>query len=74
MTGRRAPGVPWVGDRIHDAGTGRAAIVTDVQNGTYVLRPVHGGGAHWAVADPARLTITVTREQRRTEDRDRPGL
>jgi hypothetical protein len=61
---------PRVGDQVHDASTGRTAVVTDVRRSAgYVLRPVHGGGAHWTVADPSRLTVTLSRERRRAEDR-----
>lgn len=68
MSGGR-PEVPWVGDQVHDGTTGRSAVITDVRDGTYVLRPVHGGGAHWPAADPSRLTVTMTSAQRAAEGR-----
>lgn len=60
---------PWVGDQVHDDRAGRDAIVTDVRDGTYVLRPLHGSGARWTSDDPARLTVVVPRDQRRAEGR-----
>jgi hypothetical protein len=66
---RRGDGGPWVGDEVRDAGTGRSAVVTDVRGGSYVLRPVYGGGPHWLVADPARLTVPMTSARRAAEGR-----
>ncbi|MFJ2174306.1 hypothetical protein ACIOHE_15510 [Streptomyces sp. NPDC087851] len=48
----------WVGDEIHDERTGRTGIVTDVRSGTYVLRPIHGGG-EWTTENAGDLTVVV---------------
>ncbi|TJZ94433.1 hypothetical protein [Actinacidiphila oryziradicis] len=54
---------PWVGDQVHDEDAGREAIVTNVINGTYYLRPLVGGG-QWENENPERLRITVPRRDR----------
>jgi hypothetical protein len=56
-------GMAWVGDEVHDAG--RTAMVTDVSGGTYVLRPLTGGGVEWTQEDPDRLTVTVPQDDGR---------
>ncbi|MCX4638193.1 hypothetical protein HEP86_08760 [Streptomyces sp. RPA4-5] len=56
-------GKPWVGDLVHDAGADRVGIVSDVQNGVYVLRPENGPGA-WRCDNPGGLTVVVPREER----------
>ncbi|MFD8472066.1 hypothetical protein ACFV2E_08415 [Streptomyces globisporus] len=57
-------GSAWVGDTVHDACTGRSAIVTDVRKGSeFILRPVAGGGPHWTAEYPQKLTMI---EPRRT--------
>lgn len=51
-------GQAWVGDTVHDACTGRSAIVTDVRKGSeFILRPVWGDGPHWTAEDPRKLTV-----------------
>lgn len=57
-------GKAWVGDQVHDAVAGRDGIVTDVQGGTYLLRPVHGRVAEWTADSDKQLTITVPLDQR----------
>ncbi|AJE83851.1 regulatory protein [Streptomyces albus] len=66
MTARSAA---RVGDQIRDVNADRSGIVTDMSDGTYVLRPVHGGGTWWTVSDPTHLEVTMTREQRAAEGR-----
>ncbi|MFC9431087.1 hypothetical protein [Streptomyces sp. NPDC056987] len=51
-------GKPWVGDEVHDAGTGRNGVLTDVRSGIYVLRPLHGG-PEWTSETDAELTVVV---------------
>ncbi|QHA04618.1 hypothetical protein GQF42_16135 [Streptomyces broussonetiae] len=55
---------PWVGDQVHDEDAGREGVVTDVQGGTYILRPLAGGGGEWASTTPKRLRVTVPRSRR----------
>jgi hypothetical protein len=63
VTGKKA--VPWVGDQVYDAHTGRECVVSDVRDGTtYVLRHLHGGGRIWTVPSAETLTVTVPREER----------
>jgi hypothetical protein len=38
--------------------------VTDVRQGTYVLRPVHGSEPQWTADPDKQLTVTVPREER----------
>ncbi|MFD8726307.1 hypothetical protein ACFV2H_52555 [Streptomyces sp. NPDC059629] len=52
----------WVGDQVYDPDAKRQAIVTDVQGGTFYLRPVYMSTGTWT-ADPDRLEVTVTREE-----------
>ncbi|MFE2941058.1 hypothetical protein ACFXKG_18635 [Streptomyces sp. NPDC059255] len=52
-------GKVWVGDQIHDKATDRDGIVTDVRSGTYVLRPLYGGGKEWTAEDGGTLTVVV---------------
>ncbi len=60
---------PWVGDQVHDAAADREAVITDVWDGRYILRPVFGAGTRWAASDPLRLSLTKSREQRVAEGR-----
>jgi len=39
-------GRPWIGDQVRDTRTNRVGVVTDVQDGTYVLRPQRRGRTH----------------------------
>ena len=55
-------GKAWVGDQIHDERTGRDGIVTDVRSGTYVLRPLYGGGTEWTTETSGDLTVVVPLE------------
>ncbi|MYX10088.1 hypothetical protein GTW98_25365 [Streptomyces sp. SID8375] len=57
-------GKPWVGDLVRDEGVERTGIVSDVRKGVYVLRPDNGPG-HWLCDVPGRLTVVVSREERR---------
>lgn len=68
MTERRD--VAWVGDQVRDLRAGKEGIVTDVQNGTYVLRPLHTWWTTWTVPSADDLEIVLTREERL---RRRPG-
>ncbi|MET8114051.1 hypothetical protein [Streptomyces prasinus] len=62
---------PWVGDQVHDAHTGREGVVTDVKNGTYILRPVHSyWGQTWTASGPEGLTVTVSRLERVRRERE----
>lgn len=54
---------PWVGDHVRDQDADRTGIVTDVREGTYVLRPLTGPG-EWTAEDSERLTVIVPREDR----------
>jgi len=55
-------GKVWVGDQVYDRDTGRNAIVTDVQGGIYLLRPLHGGGQQWTVPGDDCLEVNVPPE------------
>jgi hypothetical protein len=57
-------GRPWVGDQVTDKATGREAVVTDVREGVYVLRPLRGPVVPWTAESDEQLTITAPREQR----------
>jgi hypothetical protein len=57
-------GRAWVGDQVTDGAAGRAAIVTDVRQGLYVLRPLHGTATEWTADSDEQLTVTVPREDR----------
>lgn len=35
---------PWVGDQVYDANADKEGVITDVKNGTYILRPINH---HW---------------------------
>lgn len=55
-------GRAWIGDWVRDDSTGREGIVTDVRQGTYVLRPLHGSASEWTTDSDGQLTVTVPRE------------
>lgn len=55
-------GRAWVGDEVRDDDAGRTGMVTDVSGGTYLLRPLAGGGREWPQEDPDRLTVTVPQD------------
>lgn len=57
-------GKPWVGDQVTDTTTGRKAVITDVRQGVYVLRPVRGPVLTWTATSDAHLTLAAPREQR----------
>ncbi|MFI1356560.1 DUF6415 family natural product biosynthesis protein [Streptomyces sp. NPDC020898] len=57
-------GQVWVGDQVYDHDTGKNAIVTDVQGGTYLLRPLCGGGQPWTVSSDQNLSVGVPRSER----------
>ncbi len=57
-------GKAWVGDQVYDHGAGKGAIVTDVRDGTYLLRPLCGGGQAWAVPSDENLSVSVPRSER----------
>jgi hypothetical protein len=57
-------GRAWVGDQVRDEVAGRKGIVTDVRQGRYVLRPVHGTEPEWTAESDRQLTVTVPRENR----------
>ncbi|MET9778493.1 hypothetical protein ABZ023_30315 [Streptomyces sp. NPDC006367] len=61
---------PWVGDQVHDAEAGKEGVVTDVRNGTYILREVHSWSLLWTVPDAERLTVVMTREERIKRERE----
>ncbi|MFD0210794.1 hypothetical protein ACFVH9_17075 [Streptomyces hirsutus] len=62
---------PWVGDQVHDANADKEGVVTDVKNGTYILRPVHSyWGQTWTASDAEVLTITVSRLERIKRERE----
>ncbi|GAA3873286.1 hypothetical protein GCM10023084_27820 [Streptomyces lacrimifluminis] len=56
-------GKPWVGDQVYDHGAGKGAIVTDVRDGTYLLRPLCGGGQAWTVPSDENLSVSVPRPE-----------
>ncbi|MFI0899389.1 hypothetical protein [Streptomyces sp. NPDC020983] len=58
-------GKPWVGDQVTDKATGREAVITDIRQGVYVLRPVRGPVVTWTADSDEHLTLTAPREQRR---------
>jgi hypothetical protein len=55
-------GRPWVGDQVTDTATGREAVITDVRQGVYVLRPLRGPVITWTVDCDAHLTLTAPRQ------------
>ncbi|MET9222209.1 hypothetical protein ABZX65_26055 [Streptomyces sp. NPDC003300] len=57
-------GRAWIGDQVRDETVKREGIVTDVRQGTYVLRPLHGTAPEWTANSDDQLTITVPREDR----------
>lgn len=56
-------GRAWVGDQVYDHAAGKGAIVTDVQDGTYLLRPLSGGGRAWSVSSDENLSVSVPRPE-----------
>jgi hypothetical protein len=50
-----------VGDRVKDALAGREGIITDVENGEYVLRPLRGPVVLWRTTSDEHLMIVVPR-------------
>ncbi|MFI0943607.1 hypothetical protein [Streptomyces sp. NPDC021020] len=56
-------GKPWVGDHVTDTTTGRQAVITDVRQGVYVLRPLRGPVLTWTAASAEHLALTAPREQ-----------
>ncbi|GGV85689.1 hypothetical protein [Streptomyces griseoloalbus] len=68
MTGEKSP---WVGDQVYDANADREGVISDVRNGTYILRPVHSyWGQTWTAPDPEKLTVTVPRKERIKRERE----
>ncbi|WP_328981791.1 hypothetical protein OG258_20055 [Streptomyces mirabilis] len=57
-------GKPWIGDQVYDHEAERNGIITDVQGGTYVLRPLAGGGAEWTAPSDEKLSVSVPRPER----------
>ncbi|MER6112448.1 hypothetical protein [Streptomyces hirsutus] len=61
----------WVGDQVYDANADKEGVVTDVKNGTYVLRPLHGYWGHnWTAPNAEELTVTVPRQERVKQARE----
>lgn len=58
MTRNRAA---WVGDQVRAENTEREGIVTDVQGGRYLLRPLAGPGG-WTAGSAEQLIVTVPLE------------
>lgn len=58
-------GRAWVGDQVRDETAERDGIVTDLRQGLYVLRPLHGSRGEWIADSDEQLTVTVPRENRR---------
>lgn len=54
-------GRPWVGDRVKDTLAGREGIITDVESGEYVLRPLRGPVVVWRTTSDEHLTVVVPR-------------
>ncbi|WTB90845.1 hypothetical protein OIE99_22700 [Streptomyces cellulosae] len=56
---------PWVGDQVYDANADKEGVITDVKNGTYILRPInHHWGETWTALNAEHLTITLSRKER----------
>ncbi|MGW1540414.1 hypothetical protein ACWCPM_09235 [Streptomyces sp. NPDC002309] len=60
---------PWVGDQVYDSNADKEGVITDVRNGTYILRPVHTWARQWTAPSADVLVITVPREDRVRRDR-----
>ncbi|MGW2926436.1 hypothetical protein ACWC8S_16130 [Streptomyces fungicidicus] len=61
---------PWVGDQVYDSHTDREGVITDVRNGTYILRPLHGfWSPTWTAHSADGLEITVPRQEMAKRDR-----
>ncbi|MFJ4467169.1 hypothetical protein ACIP2X_06540 [Streptomyces sp. NPDC089424] len=60
---------PWVGDQVYDSSADQEGIITDVKNGTYILRPVHTWARTWTAPSADTLEITVPRQERVARDR-----
>lgn len=58
----RQSGKPWVGDVVRDEVADRQGVVSDVQRGVYVLRPMWGTG-EWTAESVDDLTLVVPREE-----------
>ncbi|MET9258057.1 hypothetical protein [Streptomyces sp. NPDC003717] len=56
-------GKAWVGDEVFDKDAEQLAIVHDVRQGVFVLRPVNGWHT-WTNPQQDRLTVTTPREDR----------
>ena len=56
-------GKPWVGDVVRDKVADKVCVISDVQSGVYVLRPVWGTG-EWITESVDDLTLVVPREDR----------
>jgi hypothetical protein len=52
-----------VGDHVKDTLARRKGIITDVENGEYVLRPLRGPVVVWRAPSDEHLTIMVPREK-----------
>ena len=50
-----------MGDLVKDALARREGIITDVENGEYVLRPLRGPVVLWRAPSDEHLTIVVPR-------------
>ncbi|WP_405823566.1 hypothetical protein OG241_43005 [Streptomyces sp. NBC_01390] len=57
-------GKAWVGDQVYDHAAVKSAVVTDVRDGTYLLRPLCGGGQVWTAPSDENLTVSVARPER----------
>ena len=60
----------WVGDQVYDADAGKEGIVTDVQDGTYVMGPVYMWTATWTAASDEKLEVVLSREERNKQQRE----
>ncbi|WP_406468071.1 hypothetical protein OH738_10885 [Streptomyces hirsutus] len=61
---------PWVGDQVYDADAGREGVISDVKNGTYVLREVDSWARTWTAPSAEKLTVTVPRTERIKRERE----
>ncbi|CAL9294288.1 hypothetical protein SUDANB148_02308 [Streptomyces sp. SudanB148_2056] len=61
---------PWVGDQVYDADADREGVISDVKNGTYVLRAVDSWARTWTAPSAENLTLTVARLERLKKERE----
>ncbi|AMW13299.1 hypothetical protein A4E84_29680 [Streptomyces qaidamensis] len=60
----------WVGDQVYDSDAGREGVISDVRNGTYVLRAVDSWARTWTAPSAEKLNVTVPRLERVKKERE----